>query len=201
MIDFAIGWRAVPGFWSVEDALVFQKAVKMAPPGTAVVETGAWCGRSLASACEVLPPRVEIHSYDNYLEDSQAAQATNGSGSDSPITPQVAMRLRELVKEHYGAAGKKVFTHVQEAAQGGREYSGPLVSVLMIDDHHSFEQVNANLDAWLVHCNQQCVLLFHDYRHPPYRIFEACEARLPVANFRFVGQQSGSGLGVWIRGF
>ena len=137
MIDFDLGtWRAVPGMFSPEDGATVQIAVKRVPAGQAVVEMGAWCGRSLASICEVLHPDAVVYSYDNYLEDSQAT-----AGGSSPIPPRVAMTLRQTVEAHYRSIGKNVFCAVMEASEAGRVYRGPLISVLFIDDHHSAKQL------------------------------------------------------------
>lgn len=200
MIDFEAGWRAVPGMLNIPDATVIQRSARMCLPGTAAVETGAWCGRSLAALCEVVPRSVKVFSYDNYLDFSQAHD-----GGNSPITPSVAMNLRKTVESHFEATGVEVKALVKEASEAGKTYDGPPVSLLFIDDHHSEEQIRKNLDAWLPHCSIPCILLFHDYAHPPYRIKETCEEMLPVGppnrQFKFVGQPLGSGIGIWQRGF
>lgn len=185
--------------FNAADGLALQRCVRMATMGTAVVELGAWCGRSLASICEVVPDRVEVYSYDNYLEDSQAVGETP-DGEKAPITPQVACNLREHVRKHY-AAFTKISTVICDSTKGGELYEGPLVSVLLVDDHHSAEKIEANLAMWLPNCAMDCMLLFHDYGHKPYGIEAVCERVLPGEGFRFLGQPSNSGLGVWSRGW
>lgn len=196
MIDFELGWRAVPGMFSTGDGYALQRAVRMAPAGTGVVELGAWCGRSLACICDVVPHSVSVFSYDNYLVDSQA----DGEGA-SPITPPVACALRKTVQEHYSKQGVDVTVHVEEAAEAGAKYIGPPVSALLVDDHHSAEQIAGNLKAWLPKCHDKCIMLFHDYGHVPYGIIPVCEGVMPAAGFKFVGQPVTSGLGIWSRGF
>ena len=191
MIDFELGWRAVPGMFSPVDGTVLQCFAKQLSVGQALVEMGAWCGRSLAAACEVLPANVSAYSYDNYLDDSQANEA-------APITPAVAQRLRELVAQHYRNGGRDVRCFVAESAAAGRCYTGPAVGVLLIDDHHSAEQLRADFDAWTPHLAARAAVLIHDYAHPPYRLVETSEAALPGRGFVFAGQYSG--VGVWLRG-
>ncbi|TAL42331.1 MAG: class I SAM-dependent methyltransferase [Salinibacterium sp.] len=196
MIDFELGWRAVPGMFSPQDGRAFQSAVRLAKAHTSIVETGAWCGRSLAAACEALPPNVLVYSVDLYPEGSQAT-----NDGTAPITPGVARNLRELVADHYRKRiiDRIVLCHA-DGADYGLEYGGPLVSTMLIDDHHSYEQINRIVDNWQKHWARECILLFHDYQHPPYRIVEACNERLPQLGFRFATQPSGSGLGIWSRG-
>jgi hypothetical protein len=191
MIDFELGWRAVPGMFSTVDGAVLQGFVKQLLAGQATVETGAWCGRSLAAACEVLPAGVLAFSYDNYLEDSQANEC-------SPITPGVAKALRQTVEHHYWKRGVDVRCEVKEASAAGKEYGGPPIGVLFIDDHHSAEQLRANFDAWLPRLAPRAVVLMHDYGHPPFRLVETAKAALPALGFQFAGQFGG--LGVWHRG-
>ena len=194
MIDFELGWRAVPGMLNYNDGFCLQLAAKNVPRGHAFVETGAWCGRSLACICEVLPFGAAVYSFDNYVEDSQAV--TDGQ----PIPAWGAKNLRELVCAHYATRGVMAHTVVGEAAESGRQYQGPPVSALFIDDHHSAEQVGQNLDAWLPHCVEECLLLFHDYSHEPYGIKATCERILPKVHFEHWGQREGSGIGIWRRG-
>lgn len=188
MIDFGVGWRAVPGMFSQSDGDLLQIAVGLSPPGTAVVETGAWCGRSLAAACEVLPEGVDAWSIDNYLEDSQAAEA-------SPIPATVAKNLRGIVEMHYRALGRSVICLAQDATSAGSTYSGKPISVLLIDDHHSAEKMEANLKAWLPHMANRAVVLLHDYLHPAYGMVSVCQRMLPPAGFTYRGNCSG--LGIW----
>lgn len=188
MIDFTLGWRAVPGMFSREDGGILQEAVRRAAPGTAVVETGAWCGRSLAAACEVLPDGVRAYSIDNYLEDSQAAEG-------APIRACEAKRLREVVAGHYRGQGRDVTLLVGDAVIAGMEYSGPPISVLFIDDHHSAEQLEAEFEVWLPHMAERAAVLLHDYAHPPYGLIAVAERMLPGRGYNYLGRVSG--IGVW----
>jgi len=171
-----------------EDGDMLQQAVRRAAPGTAVVETGAWCGRSLAAACEVLPPGVKAFSIDSYLEHSQAAEGL-------PIPAASARLLREQVAEYYRSYGRDVTLLVDDAVQAGGKYAGPPISVLMIDDHHSAEQLEAEFGVWLPRMAGQAAILLHDYAHEPYGLVPVCERILPGAGYKFLGRVGG--LGVW----
>lgn len=195
MIDFAHGWRAVPGMYSPGDGVTLQIAVRRVPAGHAVVELGAWCGRSLAAICEVLPPGVTALSYDSYLEDSQT------NVSESPITPTCAMKLRQLVEVHFRGLGRDVRCIVQDSAEAGRDYIGPPVSVLFIDDHHSAEQLAKDFKAWLPHLAPQATILMHDYPTPVYQLDVVSENVLPKAGFEYIGVRADSIVGVWSRGY
>lgn len=190
-LDLELGWRVVPGFFDTADGETLQTAVRSAPVRTAVIELGAWCGRSLAAICEVLPAGVVVCSYDNYLEDSQADQ------EETAIRPKGAMLMRAGVAAFHAARGRDVVTFVLDSISAGQTYTGPPVSVMLIDDHHSEEQIEGNLRAWWPHFATEVVLLFHDYYHSPYGIASTCEVVLPGAGFGFVG--SHGGLGVWAR--
>ena len=183
-------WADVVGMFDENDGAALQDAVKLCPPGTSHVELGAWCGRSLAAACEALPVGVVAYSYDNYKEDSQA---TGGAGK----TPREAMALREEVVSHYRQLGKGITTVLGESSASGKLYSGPRVASLLIDDHHSAEQVEANLLAWLPHTAPECTVLLHDYWHPPYGIATTAQRILPSCGFRFI--ETRGGLGIWRR--
>lgn len=191
MIDFELGWRAVPGMFSHIDGEVVQGAVKLIPPGLAHVELGAWCGRSLAAAAEVSPTGAVIFSFDDYVDTSEAS-------TGAPIPASTARRLRALTVEYYRSRGVTINPVVCEASRAGQEYSGPPVFSLLVDDHHSAEQVEANINAWVPHMAEQSVMLFHDYRHTPYQIVETCERMLPPLGYVFLGQGL-SGLGMWGR--
>lgn len=193
MIDFDAGWRAVPGMFSVEDAATLRIAVGRVPDGQAVVELGAWCGRSLAVICEALPPKAIAYSFDNYQEDSQT------NVEESPITPAVARKLRQLVGTHFHTRGKDVRCIVHESADAGANYHGPSVSVLFIDDHHSAEQLQKDFAAWLPHLAEESTILLHDYTHPTYQIADTAVRMLPPTEFRFVGVRGI--VGIWSRGY
>lgn len=208
MIDLSFGYRGVPGMLSLEDALTIQISVRRATPGHAVVEMGAWCGRSLAAICDVAHSRVQVFSYDNYLEDSQAVGEGEAVGTPmgpatatAPITPQVAKRIRDVVAKHYFSLGVNVEVAVEEASKAGQFYNGPPISVLFIDDHHSAEQLEKNFTAWLPKCAPQCTVLLHDYLHLPYGLQPGAERILPPLGFVYVGWRVGSGIGIWTRGY
>ena len=208
MIDLSLGYRGVPGMFSPEDATTIQLAVRRATPGSAVVETGAWCGRSLAAICDVAHASLEVHSYDNYLEDSQAVgegesvgTAAGPAEATAPITPQVAKQIRSVVAKHYFAHGVDVRAEVQEASAAGTIYKGAPISVLFIDDHHSAEQLEKNFASWLPHCANQCTVLLHDYLHLPYGLQPVAERTLPALGYAYVGWRAGSGIGIWTRGY
>lgn len=195
MIDFAHGWRAIPGMFSPGDGYTLQTAVKRIPPGQAVVELGAWCGRSLTAICEVLPDGVTALSYDSYLEDSQT------NVPESPITPTCAMKIRNLVEDHFRGHGKDVIVVVKDSVEAGRDYTGPPVSVLFIDDHHSAEQLIRDFEVWLPHLAPQATILMHDYSTPVYQLDVTAEDILPKAGFEYIGTRADSIVGVWSRGY
>lgn len=195
MIDFELGWRAVPGMLSRGDGETIQIAVKRVPPEHAVVELGAWCGRSLAAICEALPEEAVVYSIDNYQEDSQTI------GDYCPLTAASAQKFRRMVNDHYQSLGRDVRCQVCESAQAGVEYRGVPVSVLFVDDHHSGEQVTKNLQAWVPCLAPQATVLFHDYHHRPYGIAEAVEKFLPPLNFNHIGTRAGSIISIWTRGY
>lgn len=193
MIDFDVGWRAVPGMFGVEDATTLRIAVERVPDGQSVVELGAWCGRSLAVICEALPRKAVVYSFDNYQENSQT------NVEESPITPSVARKLRQVVGTHFRGNGKDVRCVVHESADAGDSYRGPPVSVLFIDDHHSAEQLQKNFAAWLPHLASQATILLHDYTHPTYQLADTAVRMLPPAEFRFIGVRGI--VGIWSRGY
>lgn len=186
-------WTDVPGMLDEAEGAAIQEAVRLCKPGTAHVELGAWCGRSLAAACEALPVGVTANSYDNYLTGSQTEES---GGAGKTLTE--ARKSRIEVANHYRLIiDAKVVLWDEESSKGGVAYTGSPVASLFIDDHHSSEQVEANLQAWLPHLSSECSILFHDYWTLAYGIFNVAERILPSHGFQFFGRRFG--LGVWKR--
>lgn len=170
-----------------------------AEPGSAVVELGAGCGRSLACICEAVPHGVEVHSYDTHEDTAQSYQGHDAQ-SAAPIPAPVARELWCLTQEHFWKKGVVTALHSEDSAKGAASYVGPTVSVLFVDDHHSEEQVRRNLIAWRSKLMRHSVVLFHDYTTLVYGILRAANALLPEMGFSFIGVSPGSIVGVWKRG-
>lgn len=51
-----------------------------------------------------------------------------------------------------------------ESAQAGREFVG-MVDFIFVDGGHDAVQVRADIDAWLPHLKDGCVMAFHDYNN------------------------------------
>lgn len=193
--DFTLGWRGIPGWFSEEEAAVLQDAVRRAEPGTAIVELGSWCGRSLSAITEALPEGVKAFAYDNHLGGSQAEVTTEGA-----LSATEAKSILQAVVKLQRSRSRDVAFIEAEAVAGGQQYSGPPIAALFIDDHHSPEQVTQNLKVWGPHLAPKCRILFHDWgAEELYHLQVAIRPILTVeAGWRFLGQ-FGS-IGVFERG-
>lgn len=188
-LDLELGWRGVPGWFSEDEAMALARAVRRALPGSAVVELGSWCGRSLAVAADALPAGVCLYSVDCYPEVSQAAAEADGQ-----LTAGEARAMRDQVVELWTARGRRIVVQAADAAVAGRAYEGPPVAVLLIDDHHSAEQLKLNLEAWMPHLAAAADVLLHDYGSLPYGLQPVAQSHLSAAVWWFDGLHGSIGV-------
>lgn len=182
-IDLVRGWAAAPGWLDDHEAAVLRNAVLSTEPGTAIVELGTWCGRSLlaladfrATQAETIPgcARRPLVSIDLYPEKGQAEEA---SAQGMQITPHEAKNICGGLLSAFGVLDvHRVFLDAIEAA---KMWSRPeRISVLYIDDDHSGERVLAEIEAWMPHLAEKAEICIHDYPHEPYGIRAAVETWL-----------------------
>lgn len=172
-LDLSMGWRGVPGWFSEEEAVCLASYVIKATPGTAVVETGSWCGRSLSVIAEAMPEDIVAYAVDLHPEGSQAAETAQatGTGGGQTMTPAQARHTLADVIAHHRTLGREVHFLPYDAAEGARVYSARIdprpVSVLFIDDHHEGEHLVKVFKAWEPCMADRAYLLMHDYAAEP----------------------------------
>lgn len=157
------------------------------PAGQAIVELGAYCGRStgwLVAGSK----GAHVWSVDPW-EDL----------ADDAVTPEYAAIEAGYRNGNYVAAGAAWRAHVtacritpkmctplqSTAIDVAASWSGPPVGLLFHDAVHSREAVVADLEAWLPHLARGCVVALHDAGNPEMGVVAGAGDVLPAAGFEW----------------
>lgn len=176
-IDYAAGWRGVPGWLDPIEGACLEAAVQSTTG--AIVELGTWAGRSLvclAAARDLAKQERPLVSFDPYPESGQAQVAGQ---KDMDFTPAEAKAVSNLAINVFCV--RNVFRFYVDAIKGAEEYrkhphlAAFKIGLLYIDDHHSSEHVLAELAAWEPLLADDCEVLLHDFFHEPYGLQAALD--------------------------
>jgi hypothetical protein len=148
------GWLS-----DAEKACLYQLAYETAP-NTAIVELGAWQGKSTIMLAAGSEERSNCHVYSvDYFTtalptDYSYASRLNGTVDYFPLFQ------RNI--EHAGFSST-VIPIRSNTAKAGEEWGQSAVGLLFIDGDHRYKSVRGDFLAWVPHCCLQAKIAFHDY--------------------------------------
>jgi len=159
------GWREVEGWCTDEEGMYLYECARRLPSGSVVVEIGCWHGKStiaLALGCRESGSRVV--SVDHLQGDGRVVPAT---GIETFSHNLVRFGVQDIVTlqvmDSQAAAERFGESHPFPSLPGLRDKGGVKVGLLYVDGSHEAEDVYGDLRAWLPHCREDAIILFHDY--------------------------------------
>lgn len=135
LITKAPGWET-----AAEESLLMHHA-RRAPANATIVEIGAEFGMSTAALCYACATGSHVYSVDLFPANLAFMHHAN---------------LTEcgLVNHNTQIKG--------DSSTMGKQWKGGEIDLLFIDGSHLYEDVKADIDAWIPHVKVGGVVLFHD---------------------------------------
>jgi beta-1,4-mannosyl-glycoprotein beta-1,4-N-acetylglucosaminyltransferase len=159
MPHFAHG---VEGYFNAGDFSFYDYAIKQVPDNSHIVEVGSYKGRSSSYiAVEIINSgkNIKLDCVDTWLgseELSQDQDVVNNRLFD------VFTNNMKPVAGHYTAIR---LSSIEAAAQ----YADASLNMVFIDAAHDYDNVRADVLAWLPKVKKGGILSGHDYPYPPVR--------------------------------
>ena len=143
-----------------EQELLYTLAREV-PPGKAIVELGAWLGKStiMLAAGSMAGSRAPVYAVDFFALSGDAGYDYS-IFLDSGSHDYLSMFLRNIRDSGLSSIVTPVKSSTVEAA---RTWTGPSVGLLFIDANHNYHAVLNDFQAWMGHCSLAARVLFHDY--------------------------------------
>jgi hypothetical protein len=147
----------IPGWCDFEN--IYYGMVQMLPTDAHIVEVGSWKGRSAAFMC------VEIaNSGKNIRFDCVDTWKGSSVEQEHQTDPSV---INDTLYEdflNYMAPARGLFTPVRAASvMASSAYEDKSLDFVFIDAGHTYDDVHADITAWLPKVKQGGILAGHDY--------------------------------------
>ena len=147
--------KYIQGVFSQTDMEVLKREVEKLKPGDIYVEVGVDEGRSARVAHEYAHPDV----YKLYVDiaNIDPHPVSIGRGKWMQQEGMVGIGKKGFFVHGDGDIFPKIFTSK--------------VSLMFLDPHHGYEDIQSCTLAWEKHVKKGGVILFHDYDHPGTKAF------------------------------
>lgn len=154
------GWRDIPGWLSDAEAAVLSDLASAVPAGRTIVELGSYLGRS--TVVLALGARggggARVYAVDRFSAEP---------GTEYDHWQGRPIDRRAMLEANVDALGladavTAVRGETAEASLPGPAAGLP-VGLLYVDAGHGYEEVAADVAAWLPRCGPGATVAFHDY--------------------------------------
>jgi len=156
----AAGLDELPeGWFSPGDIAAYTKLYESTPVAGSTAELGVWQGRSICSVSQVIRrQRLCVHAVDTF----------QGTGGESDLVHDCQGRLREVFESNLARFGIREYVrvHVGSTLSIAEAFEDASLDLVFIDSDHRYEQVAADIRAWLPKVKPAGLLSGHDYRRP-----------------------------------
>lgn len=150
-------YEDIPGWFDFED--VYHQAVSNASDGAVFVEIGSWFGKSAAFMATKIAEsgkRIDFHCVDHW--------------KGNPETPQLVAAMsicngRAEFEANMEACGvlDLITIHQQDSVKAAENFDNHSVDFCFIDGGHTYEQVKADIAAWLPKMKTGGTIAGHDF--------------------------------------
>lgn len=160
-------YKKIDGFFNDHDFIFLRKMLAKFPGPAHFVEIGSYKGRSSSYlAVEIINSgkSIKFDCVDTWQgsEEHQAGQSFEDSDVVNNQLFEVFTRNMKPVEGYYTA---KRMTSLEAAAT----YSDDSLDFVFIDAAHDYDNVKADIIAWLPKIKKGGIISGHDYPHPPVR--------------------------------
>ena len=168
-------YKDIPGWFGFQEA--YDYALTHYPNGT-YVEIGAWMGKStiyLAQKLKDLNSEAKFYTVDNFL----------GSAEHQAELQRLDKSLLSIYQANLDACGVTgyVNTLVMSSVEAAATFKDRSVDFVFIDGSHAYEDVKADIEAWLPKIKPGGLLAGDDYSKEWHGVMEAVDELLPERSF------------------
>lgn len=184
--------RRIPGHVERAVLLRLRALAAAVPAGQAIVELGAWQGRSTAW---LLLGASEGHGAHVTTVDPWGARTDDYAAAHPDYSSRAAYKA---FRRHMKKVGAHPGAHTVlrgYAAEAGRDWAGPPVGLLWHDAEHTAGAVAEDLAAWAPHVAPGGVAVLHDAGNPAFGVRAGAERALPGEMWDWGGAETT----VWAR--
>ena len=160
-----VSYQQIPGFFDFED--VYDLAVASAPRSAVFVEVGAWLGKStdyLARRIKDSAKQISFFTVDTF-------EGTPGCPTDQTALTQFGGNVYHAFCQNLEFLGvRDVVTAIQsDSVIAAGRFDAESIDFVFLDGGHAYEQVRADLLAWLPKVKLGGIVAGHDYDFPGVR--------------------------------
>ena len=155
----------VEGFFSDEDFRFYYELVKMLPFNGHFVEVGSWKGRSSSfMAVELINSRKNVR-FD--CVDTWKGSEDHQPGAQNEDQDVVHDRLFDVFQRNMKPVEGYYLPVRDTSLDAARKYTDGSIDAVFIDASHDYENVVADIKAWLPKIREGGIISGHDFHHPP----------------------------------
>jgi predicted O-methyltransferase YrrM len=155
-------WQDIPGWFDYEDA--YREIAAALSGGGSFVEVGSWMGRSIAAMASFVPDSVAIYAVDTFKGSDEEAHRA--------IINQNGGTIRHIFDRNMAALGLGGWINViqETSVEAASRFADNSLDAVFIDAGHTYEDVAADLDAWMSKVKPGGILAGHDYDYPGVKV-------------------------------
>lgn len=165
-----MGWRDIDGYWTEGDAEFYERLVKHFPVGARVVEIGCWKGRSSRCLADLgikyqKDLRITfVDTWEGSEEHQHLEDVKNGT-----LFAQFVRNMDGIDFDFYR----------MPSVDAAEEFDDGSLDFVFIDAAHDYDNVCADIRAWLPRVKRHGILAGHDFQHEPVRraVFDCLHPR------------------------
>lgn len=165
----------VEGWLTQKEQKLLYALAKEVPKGKAIVELGAWMGKStiMLAAGSMAGSRVPVYAVDYFT-------VTHTVGHEyKPYLPGDTKDYLSIFMANIHSAGLSSIVHPIKCSstKAAEKWEGPQPHLIFIDGDHGYHAVRSDFLAWLDHCSPGALVVFHDFNfsgHPGVGMFVDC---------------------------
>lgn len=165
-------YEAIPGWWSEQDCVFYQRMVAEAACPAVFVEVGCWLGKSTASMAGAILASgkdISLHVYDTF----------GGSENEPSLIEQaktsdlMEMFLQNMWNLGFGFEAvapdglcrddRRFHVRRIESVKAARLHQDKSLRFVFIDACHVYEAVKADIQAWLPKVAKGGIIAGHDW--------------------------------------
>lgn len=155
------GWRDVDGYWTDGDAEFYEHFVRLLPEGGRVVEVGCFKGRSsrcLSDLSDMYGKKLRLTFVDTWAGSEEHQDLPDVK--DGLLFDIFRRNMDGIVYDFYRMPSVEAAVNFEDGS----------LDFVFIDASHDYENVCADIRAWLPKVRSGGVLGGHDWQHEPVRL-------------------------------
>ena len=170
-------YESIDGWFDFQD--IYSEAVAWAQDGAKFVEIGSWLGKSAVyMGVEIANSgkQIEFYAVDTW----KGASDVFDKAIQSPVVAAHGGSLKKTFLANVSPVGRFVEAIENKSVAAASQFEDKSLDFVFIDAGHSYEDVSADIKAWLPKVKPGGVLAGHDYSESHwYGVVQAVRELLP----------------------